>query len=103
MDYRRVTGQFYGGDMFYCDNTYESLIWYGDTEKPTDEHLCALYESVKDSWALDTMKHQRDLLLIQSDFRALPDYPNRDAWLVYRQLLRDMPKNWPCEYPISPI
>ena len=47
MDYKRVTGQFYGDVNFYCGDTYESLIWEGETEKPTDTYLCALYESVK--------------------------------------------------------
>jgi hypothetical protein len=34
------------------------------------------------------------MLLIACDYCALPDYPNRDKWLVYRQELRELPENW---------
>jgi hypothetical protein len=39
------------------------------------------------------------MLLISSDFRALPDFPNRDKWLIYRQQLRDLPANWTIDTP----
>ena len=45
------------------------------------------------------MVKQRNMLLISSDYRALPDFPNRDQWLVYRQLLRDLPANWTIDTP----
>ena len=45
------------------------------------------------------MVKQRNMLLISSDYRALPDFPNRDQWLVYRQQLRDLPANWTIETP----
>lgn len=37
------------------------------------------------------IRQQRDRLLAESDWRSLPDAPgDRDAWLEYRQQLRDI-------------
>jgi len=51
------------------------------------------------------MREERDRLLQASDFCALPDYPQRDKWIVYRQELRDFPSVWTPEtpFPTSPI
>jgi hypothetical protein len=51
-----------------------------------------------DSFPLSLIRSIRNLLLAQSDKQALPDYPHpneetRQAWLTYRQALRDMTKN----------
>ena len=42
------------------------------------------------------MRHQRDLLLVASDWTQAHDDPtgNRDAWATYRQALRDFPATW---------
>lgn len=41
----------------------------------------------------EQIRQQRDRLLIQCDWRSLPDSPgDRPAWLEYRQQLRDVPK-----------
>lgn len=39
----------------------------------------------------EQVRQQRDRLLAECDWRSLPDAPgDRDAWLVYRQQLRDI-------------
>lgn len=52
------------------------------------------------------VRQQRDRLLTECDWRSLPDAPgNRDAWLKYRQELRDISKmkDFPfVELPIKP-
>jgi hypothetical protein len=40
------------------------------------------------------MVEQRSILLMSTDYRALPDFPTRDQLLVYRQQLRDLLANW---------
>jgi len=42
------------------------------------------------------MRQERNRLLQESDYRALPDFPsaNKEAWLSYRQALRDFPTVW---------
>ena len=40
---------------------------------------------------------QRNILLSQSDWTAMPDAtpkPSKEAWLTYRQALRDIPQNF---------
>lgn len=39
----------------------------------------------------EQVRQQRDRLLAECDWRSLPDAPgDRDAWLEYRQQLRDI-------------
>jgi hypothetical protein len=102
MDYRQVLGQFFPDKGYYCEDSYESIEWWDTVEKPTDEELIGLYEGVKHTWALDEMRQKRNRMLICCDFKALPDYPNRDVWVVYRQELRDLPDNWNGIYPTEP-
>jgi hypothetical protein len=43
----------------------------------------------------ERMKHQRNLLLAQSDWTMHTDAPtDKTAWAQYRKTLRDFPKNW---------
>jgi len=55
---------------------------------------------------LDEMREERNKLLKDCDFRVLSDYPNtnKEAWLLYRQELRDFPSVWTPEtpFPIKP-
>lgn len=46
----------------------------------------------------EDIRIQRDVLLAQSDWAVLSDVapsPNKEAWLNYRQVLRDLPQNFP--------
>lgn len=51
------------------------------------------------------LRTERDRLLLASDPRALPDYPQtaaeRAAWLAYRQALRDLPGQ--TSDPMAPV
>jgi hypothetical protein len=41
------------------------------------------------------MKHQRNLLLVASDWAMTTDAPtDKTAWAAYRQALRDFPATW---------
>ena len=71
------------------DNSYNSIQFeYG--EVPSKEHLDKLWTEME----LDVIREKRNKLLQESDYRALPDYPQRDKWIVYRQALRDLPSIW---------
>ena len=45
---------------------------------------------------MDSVRRKRNELLKESDWVGLTDVniPNKDAWLDYRQLLRDVPQNF---------
>ena len=40
---------------------------------------------------MNYIRYERDNRLKETDWRALPDVPNRSEWLEYRQKLRDFP------------
>ena len=54
----------------------------------------------------DNMREERNQLLKDCDFRVLSDYPNtnKEAWVLYRQKLRDFPALWSegMDFPIKP-
>jgi len=91
MDY--VLMKYYPDNVWICGDTYESLIWKDTTtEKPTEEDLNMKWEELKK----DNMRQKRNQLLKDCDFRVLVDYPdtNKEAWVLYRQQLRDFPETW---------
>ena len=52
-------------------------------------------ETLPDEWLVERMKHQRNLLLAQSDWTMHTDAPtDKTAWGSYRQALRDFPLTW---------
>jgi len=103
MDYSKVLLKYYAGVGWNCGETYESTEWNNTTEpKPTKEHLESLFVELKK----DNMRQERNQLLKDCDFRVLPDYPdiNKEAWVLYRQELRDFPALWVegMDFPTKP-
>ena len=101
MNLIKIVSKYYLKIDCCCGDTYESLEWY-DTVKPKPT-----YEELEQLWSLlleDEMREKRNKLLQESDFRALPDYPERDKWISYRQELRDFPTIWALDipFPIQP-
>jgi hypothetical protein len=101
--YRRAIGEMYTIAKFFVEETYDSLVWWEDTPKPSDEDILAYYESSKTEWAFIQMIFKRNMLLVECDYCALPDFPDRDKWIVYRQLLRDLPANWTTDTPFPQL
>jgi hypothetical protein len=80
----------------------EYLKWLNadNTPLPADKLPVSTWEEIK---------QQRDSLLVQSDWATLPDAtpkPNKEAWLNYRQALRDITKTFSSPesvvWPIKP-
>jgi len=91
MDY--VLMKYYPDNVWICGDTHESLIWKDKTtEKPTEEELNIKWKELKKV----NMRQERNQLLKDCDFRVLSDYPNtnKEAWITYRQELRDFPAPW---------
>ena len=102
MDYSKILLKYYIQYTWRCGETYETLVWLDDRIlKPTKEELEQLYDDL----LKDEMREERNQLLKDSDYTALPDYPNREAWLDYRQQLRDFPTVWSIgvPFPTKPI
>jgi hypothetical protein len=104
MDYLKVLVKYYKNNEWNYEENYESLDWKDtNTLKPTKEELDVLIlEIIKDE-----MREERNQLLKESDFTVLPDFPstNKQAWLDYRQQLRDFPSEWDVglPFPSKPI
>ena len=74
--------------------SYDDIVWRDSRPKPSLEHLQQLGET----YALLQMRKIRDNLLDSTDKFAVSDYPHpseevKQAWLDYRQALRDLPAN----------
>ena len=101
MDYSKILTKYYLNYSWSCGETYETIEWYDTTlAKPTQEHLESLWED----YFKENMRQERNRLLRECDFCALPDFPQRDKWLAYRQALRDLPSVWTegMEFPEKP-
>ena len=91
MDYSKILTKYYLNKSWSCGETYETIEWYDTTiPKPTEEELELKYDDL----LLDEMRQKRNQLLKESDYTALPDFPQREAWILYRQALRDFPSIW---------
>jgi len=85
----------YGPTKFVLKGVeYIGLEWYDDRPKPTEEQIQAKIAELQAAEPLRLLRIQRNQLLQQTDWRATVDYPNPDkqAWLDYRQALRDLPE-----------
>ena len=103
MNYIFVLTKYYGDKKWSCGLTYDDFFWDEEIEpKPTDEHLKSLWNPFE--LELQNMRDKRNELLQESDFRVVPDYPQRDKWIIYRQQLRDLPETWTTgdEFPEPP-
>lgn len=88
----------YQGTSWTIDNNdYQSLQWFNDTPKPTQEELDALWPSTQDKLAKDSCKSTAKDKLAASDWSVLPDVQitNKADFENYRAIVRG--------YVISPV
>jgi hypothetical protein len=104
MDIIKILVKYFEGYVWNCGDTYESLEWLDNVKpKPTYEELESLWIDL----LKEMMREERNQLLKESDFTVLPDFPstNKQAWLDYRQQLRNFPSIWyvGVSFPLKPI
>jgi hypothetical protein len=81
--------------MVSCNENSGEVIWYSENKlKITEEEIQAKIAELEAAEPLRLLRIERDRLIQQTDWRATVDYPNPDkqAWLDYRQALRDLPE-----------
>lgn len=86
--------------------TWESLSFPEGYEKPPKEAFEKRYQELIDGFPMQKFRETRNRLLDQTDKYSANDYPHktdeiRQAWLDYRQALRDLPAN--TEDPENPV
>jgi hypothetical protein len=80
-------------------NNYDKIQWMDEnTSLPTREEFENEWNVYLNEEGLAFLRQQRNTLLDQSDKYIVADYPHpspeaRQAWLDYRQALRDLPTN----------
>ena len=94
MNYYAVLKKHCDGKIWGIAEDYSTLDWGDPSPKPTDDELKEHWNNMKHEYLEDIMRQQRNQLLRDSDHCALPDFPQRDKWILYRQALRDYPSIW---------
>ena len=86
----------------------DKLIWNDKEElRPTDEEIALKVKELEAAQPLKQLREERNELLMETDYIMVSDYPHTDkqAWLDYRQALRDLPQTADLsnvEYPVKP-
>ena len=99
MNYCAILKKYYDGKNWGIAEDYSTLDWGDETPKPTDEDLITLWNNMEYDYLKDIMRQERNQLLKDCDYCALPDYPNRENFILYRQELRELPDNWTIDTP----
>ena len=100
---------------FDYGDTWESIKFYGDYEKPPKEEFEAKLKELVDAQPLKELRQERDRRLQAVDWVVIratsTSTPVPEAWVTYMQALRDLPattgdpKNpvWPAVPGVIPI
>ena len=78
---------------------YESIEWNDTSQtKPSIEECENMFVQLKSERIMDNIRTHRNTLLEKTDKYIVADFPHpteetKQAWLDYRQALRDLPAN----------
>lgn len=88
-------------EIEFSNNIYSIRVW--NVANVNEPNIMELFNQYTDAdidlfCAEDFLRRKRNKLLVESDYLAMPDYPHpnettKQALLIYRQQLRDLPKN----------
>tara|TARA_B100001939_G_C16686918_1_gene506882 strand:+ start:272 stop:649 length:378 start_codon:yes stop_codon:yes gene_type:complete len=119
MDILRVLNHFVPNKLIsFKENSEETLsnviVWNSELNEYETDYPLPTQEECEEYWNSTlkteiyskTLRRKRDSILEKTDKYTVPDYPHptpeaRQAWLDYRQALRDLPAN--TEDPANPI
>ena len=85
------------------NNSYEELIWYSETPKPTKKELDSKWNEVLEITKKQNCKDEAKKRISACDWSVLPDVKleNKTDFEHYRSVIRDLILN-PVENPIFP-
>ena len=89
------------GTTYDFDSDYENIIWQENVtleQKPTKEQVREKITELELDLPFSHLRQIRNFKLKKTDVYSLPDFPHsnettKQAWLTYRQQLRDLPAN----------
>ena len=89
---------------------YDEINFFGShIQKPSKEEFEAKLQELIDAQPWKKLREERNKRITQTDYLATIDYPHptpeaKQAWLDYRQALRDLPTNTTDpENPVWPV
>ena len=99
MNYYAILKKHYDGKNWGIAEDYSTSEWLDEIPKPTNEELIILWNNMEYDYLKEIMRKERNQLLKDCDYCALPDFPNRENYILYRQELRELPENWTIDTP----
>ena len=81
------------------NNNYDLIKWKNDLYVPTKQEVEDKIKELKLLEPLKRLRQERDKKLLETDkYTSIPDWPHsteeiKQAWIIYRQQLRDLPNN----------
>jgi hypothetical protein len=91
IDYAQILSVNYANSQWSLDGySYDGLVWYSNTPKPTQAELDALAIPTEDAQAKENCSSTAKSLLAASDWSQLPDVglANSAEYVTYRGILR---------------
>jgi len=78
------------------ESIYDNILWIDEENKPDKSVILSKIEEINNLQPLKILREERNLLLDKTDKYVVIDYPHpseevKQAWLTYRQALRDLP------------
>jgi len=84
--------------MKIIDNDYNTIVWSetNTQPKPTLAECETAWQEIISEAPMKQLREERDKKLFDTDYRIVADFPYpseevKQAWLTYRQELRDLP------------
>jgi hypothetical protein len=93
MNYYAIFKKHYDGKKWGIAEDYRTFDWGDETPKPTDEELKILWNNMEYDYLKEIMIKERNQLLKDCDHCALPDFQNKENYILYRQQLRELREN----------
>ena len=88
----------YNCQFSLAGDDYNTLYWNDDNpiSKPTLEELLVKVAELNNAEPMKLLREERNKKLFDTDYRIVADFPYpsdtvKQAWLTYRQALRDLP------------
>ena len=80
-----------GAEWYLNGEDYSGLTWLSSEQQPTKTEIADKIAELDAAEPMRLLRIERDKKIALTDWRVLPDQTPSDAWINYRQALRDLP------------
>ena len=100
INYASVLTRIRDDFIWEVSDTYESIIWDESNTLPipTLAECEAAWQEILNEAPMKKLRYERNIKLLETDKYFITDWPHpseevKQAWITYRQALRDLPSN----------